>query len=208
MDEDGPLAGEGNPYCETKIGSERAVMALNAPPNFGVIVIRPGDVYGAGSLPWIVRPLDMLGKRRLFLPDGGRGVINHVYVDNLVDGIFLAIDARAHGKTYNITDGTATSFREFFGRVAARAGLEPPRFLPTGVMKAGARMVELLREWGITDDEASVDTVRYLTRPHAYSIERARRELGYEPRIDLEAGLARTQSFIDAQVVRMGGRRP
>src|SRR5206468_3894419 len=90
VDESGPMRGEGNPYCETKIESERAVLSLDS-RDFGVAVIRPGDVYGPGSVPWIARPLAMMQKGRFFLPDGGRGVINPVYVDNLVDGIFLAM---------------------------------------------------------------------------------------------------------------------
>ena len=42
--ETGPLRGDANPYCITKIESERALLPLNDPPAFGVIVIRPGDV--------------------------------------------------------------------------------------------------------------------------------------------------------------------
>lgn len=194
--EEGPLVGEGNPYCQTKIESELAVRALSR-GEFGVIVIRPGDVYGPGSVPWVARPLEMMRKGRLLLPMGGRGVINHVYVDNLVDGIFMAIDAGAHGQTFNISDGEATAYGDYFGMLAARAGLRGPRNLPTPVMLAGARAIELLRARGLTRDEASVDTVRYLSRRNTYGIDTARRVLGYAPTIKLDEGLALTQPFID-----------
>jgi nucleoside-diphosphate-sugar epimerase len=200
--ESGPLRGEGNPYCQTKIESEAAVLALNAPPSFGVIVIRPGDVYGPGSIPWVARPLRMLERRRLFLPMRGAGLINHVYVDNLVDGIFLAIDARAYGKAFNVTDGDATSYQDFFSRLAARAGLRPPRALPAALMMGGAAVIGRLRDLGLTKDEASVDTVRYLMRKNRYSIANARADLGYVPRVALEDGLALTQPFIDETVAR------
>ncbi|WP_354666143.1 NAD-dependent epimerase/dehydratase family protein [Nostoc sp. GT001] len=38
--ESGPLSGENNPYCQTKIEAETAVLELNHPPDFGIIVIR------------------------------------------------------------------------------------------------------------------------------------------------------------------------
>jgi len=46
--EDGPLAGEGNPYCETKIESERVARAFREPGNLDVVALRLGDVYGPG----------------------------------------------------------------------------------------------------------------------------------------------------------------
>jgi nucleoside-diphosphate-sugar epimerase len=195
--EDGPLRGEGNPYCQTKIESEQAVLALHDPQRFGVIVIRPGDVYGPGSVPWIARPIQMLRKRRMLLPMGGRGLINHVYVDNLVDGILAALAARAYGETFNISDGSAVTYADFFGRLAAAAKVPGPRVVPTPVMQLLTRIVQALAARGLTSDEASPDTVRYLCRPHVYSIDRARRVLGYCPRIDLAHGLALTQPYID-----------
>lgn len=195
--ESGPLRGEGNPYCQTKIESEAAVLGLADAQRFGVIVIRPGDVYGAGSIPWIARPLQMMRKGRLIVPTGG--VINHVYIDNLVDGIFLALERRAHGEIFNVTDGVGTSCERFFSLLAARAGLKSPRTLPAPLVRGAASVVSALRACGLTNDEASADTVRYLTRRHVYSIDKARRELGYSPRVSLEAGLALTQPFLDAQ---------
>ena len=47
-----------------------------------------------------------------------------------------------------------------------------------------------------------MDTVRYLSRRHAYSIEKAERVLGYSPHVNLDEGLARTQAFIDALGVK------
>lgn len=48
--ESGPLSGENNPYCQTKIEAETELLPLNSPPDFGVIIIRAGDVYGLGVL--------------------------------------------------------------------------------------------------------------------------------------------------------------
>jgi nucleoside-diphosphate-sugar epimerase len=134
------------------------------------------------------------------VPKGG--VINHVYVDNLVDGIFLALERRAHGEVFNVTDGVATPFEHFFSLLASRAALKPPRTAPAALVRGAASLISALRRRGLTDNEASADTVRYLMRRHAYSIDKARRMLGYSPRVDLDAGLGLTQAYID-EVVRV-----
>ena len=61
ISEDGPLDGQGNVYNDSKLASERVAMSFNDPEHgFGVIVIRPGDVYGPGSIPWVIRPIELL----------------------------------------------------------------------------------------------------------------------------------------------------
>ena len=199
--EAGPLRGEGNLYCQTKIDSERAVLALDSPA-MGVIVIRPGDVYGPGSVPWIARPLAMLQKRQLLLPNFGRGVINHVYVDNLVDGILLALEAGAYGEAINIADGIAISYADYFGQLARRARLPGPIPVPTPVMNGLVKIMAGLHRLGLSAEEVGPDTVRSLLRPHVYSIAKARKLLGYEPRVALAEGLARSQSFIESSLAR------
>lgn len=204
--EEGPLRSEGNLYCQTKIDSERVVLALDG-PGFRVIVIRPGDVYGPGSVPWIARPLAMLKKRRLVLPGYGRGVINHVYVDNVVDGILLALTHGAHGEVFNITDGVAISCADYFSQLARRARLPGPIPLPTPLMRGLVGVMAGLHRLGLSAEEVGPDTVRSLLRPYPYSIDKARRVLGYSPRVGLDEGLALSQRFIDEQLAQLRHRK-
>jgi len=194
--EDGPLRGEENPYCQTKIEAEQAVRELGN-DRFGVILIRPGDVYGPGCVTWISRPLISLRKRQLVLPGHGSGKINHVYVDNLIDGILLAIEAEAYGEAFNITDGVAAKFRDFYGRLADTARFPRPFSAPTALTRILVRGVARLRAWGLTDNDASFETLRMLLRPNAYSIEKARRRLGYAPRVSLDQGFELTRPYIE-----------
>ena len=124
--EDAPLTNEDNPYCQTKIEAEEAILELNSPPDFGAIVIRAGDVYGPGCIPWIVRPLHLMGQKLFAYVNDGQGVINHVYVDNLVDAIFLSIEKEAYGEIFNVTDGQKTSWKEYFLLLAEIGDLPAP----------------------------------------------------------------------------------
>ncbi|GAA6619334.1 NAD-dependent epimerase/dehydratase family protein [Scytonema sp. NUACC26] len=194
--EDGPLCGENNPYCETKIEAEKALLELNEPENFGVIVIRPGDVYGPGSIPWIVRPLLMMRQRLFAYANDGRGVINHVYIDNLIDAIFLAIQKETYGEIFNVTDGEETSWKDYFTQLADVAGLPAPFSLPKDELKLFLKLRYQGQKLFRKQADILPEAVDFMTRPHAYSIDKAQKLLSYKPIINLEEGMRRTQEWL------------
>lgn len=187
--EDGPVDGQGNVYNDTKLASERVALSFNDPQRLGVIVIRPGDVYGRGSLPWVTRPVQMLRRGVFMLPGRGSGVINHVHVDNLIDGVTLAVEHDAIGEAFNISDGVATRCDAFFATHARLAGVRRVPALPTWAVML---LMRLSQPWwrirGQTPP-ASPTALRFLLRRHRYSIAKAQARLGYQPRIDLEQGM-------------------
>jgi len=185
--EAGPADGANNPYCITKIASEQAVLDLHDPGTFEVFVIRPGDVYGPGSVPWVLRPLEAmrLGLWATILPDGGgpSPLINHVHVDNLIDGIAVILASGRSGEAFVVADGERTTTAEYFGYLLAMLGLpEAPTVTASEAVAAGI------------DPEA----VRYLLRRGTYSID-AVRSLGYEPAVELDEGMARVQAWLATQ---------
>jgi nucleoside-diphosphate-sugar epimerase len=192
--EDGPLRGEGNPYCETKIESERAAMELHRSGGMEVVVVRPGDVYGPGSIPWIVRPMELM-RRHLFMLPSGAGVINHVFIDNLVDAVLLAAERPVGGEVFNVTDGIATPCARFFRYHTDILGKRPPRAMPTTLLRGFGRVVgRAYRTVGKRPPmlPAAVD---YLMRPHAYAIGKARAMLGYAPRVPLDEGMDQVRAW-------------
>lgn len=193
--EDGPLRGEGNPYCETKIESERVVQAQHAPGVFDVSVIRPGDVYGPGSIPWVVRPFELLRAGIFVVPDGGRGIVNHVYVDNLVDALFLVIERDA-SSVYTISDGIGATCLEYFGPIAQAAGRRGVRTAPARLLRGTFRVIQTAATLVGREAPAAPSAVDYLMRPHAYSIDKARRELSFAPAIDFAAGMGRVRAWL------------
>jgi nucleoside-diphosphate-sugar epimerase len=187
--ESGPLRGENNSYCQTKIESEQELLRLNTPPNFGVIIIRPGYVYGPGSNPWVVRPLSLMRQKQFFLPNAGRGMMNHVYIDNLIDGISLAIEQEAYGEAFNITDGQETSWKEYVTRLATAADLPMPLSLPAPLIKFLIELRCLKRKSSGIQPDILPGSINFLTSTSAYSIAKAQSQLGYVPKIKLEEGM-------------------
>jgi nucleoside-diphosphate-sugar epimerase len=193
--EEGPLRGEGNPYCETKIESEVVVRAQHEPGAFEVTVIRPGDVYGPGSIPWVVRPFDLIKAGLFILPSGGRGMVNHVYVDNLIDAVFLAVERDASG-VYTVTDGVAATCLAYFRPIAEAAGRPRIRTAPAGLLRATFSAVQVAARLVGREPPAAPSAVDYLMRPHAYSIEKVRRELGYVPAVGFGEGMRRVREWL------------
>ncbi|MDH6083549.1 NAD-dependent epimerase/dehydratase family protein [Umezakia ovalisporum] len=194
--EAGTLSGENNPYCQTKIEAETELLPLNSPPDFGVIIIRAGDVYGPGSIPWVVRPILMMRQKLFAYANDGQGVMNHVYVDNLIDAVFLAIEKERYGEIFNITDGEKTSWKEYFIRLAAMAGLAAPMSLPKDEMKLFLKLRAQGQKLFRKKADILPESVDFMSRPHAYSIVKAQNLLDYKPKIDLEHGLRITQEWL------------
>ena len=186
--EAGPFSGDNNPYCQTKIEAEKELLKLNS-PDFGVIIIRPADVYGPGSNAWVIRPLSLMRKRKFFLANGGTGMMNHVYIDNLIDAIFLTIQKQTFGEAFNITDGQETSWKEYATRLAKVANLPKPFSLPASTIKFLIRLQRFQEKMLGQQPEILPESIDFLTRRYAYSIEKARNKLGYTPKVSLDEGM-------------------
>lgn len=198
-----PPRPNGVPYVDTKVAGEQIVLGAHAAGELSCTVIRPGDVYGPGSRPWTILPVEELLRRRFILPAMGRGIFSPVYIDNVVDGIVLAAASDAAvGHVFNVSDGRGVECREFFGHYGRMTGRRVPvaptalaRLLASGAAAAaGARGRET---------EVNAASVDLLARTGTYSIDKARRVLGYEPAVDLAEGMRRTERWL-----RESGRLP
>lgn len=197
VDESWPLIVNGNSYTDTKITGEHTLLAAHASGEIDCTIIRPGDVYGPASRAWIVVPIEMMKSRQFLLPDRGRGVFSPVHIDDLVDGIVLAAGLSAGaGQVFNLTSGQGVSCAEFFGhhwRWLGKRGAIPT--LPTSVAiriaEAGAALARLTSR----STELGRGSIGLLSRPGTYSIEKARRLLGYTPRVDLATGMRRSETW-------------
>jgi nucleoside-diphosphate-sugar epimerase len=163
----------GIPYIDTKGAAE--TLALRR----GATVIRPGDVYGPGSVPWVIRPLEMMRAGRFFLPSPGDGIITPVHVDDLVEAIVRALGAPT-GRAYTVWDGEPVTARTYFGLL----GGVPVRTLPAPLLRAAASTLGV-----------GPAAVTFVTRRAAFPNTRAREELGWEPRVSLPDGMERTRAW-------------
>ncbi|BAY63008.1 NAD-dependent epimerase/dehydratase [Calothrix brevissima NIES-22] len=197
VSESEPLADETNPYCKTKIEAEQALLPLNNPADFGVIIIRAGDVYGPGCIPWVVRPVHFMRQKLFAYASDEHGIINHVYVDNLIDAIFLAVEKESYGEIFNITDGAQTSWKEYFTRLAEISGSPAPMSLGKEEIKLFLKLRVQGQKLFRKKADILPESIDFMTRPYACSIAKAQDLLSYSPKIGLEAGLGITKEWLE-----------
>ena len=191
-----PVRATGVPYVDTKVASEQAVLAAHASGEIPCTIIRPGDVYGPGSYFWTVTPVREVKRGRIVLPAMGKGHVTPVYVDDLVEGTMLAAARpEGEGQVFTLTGGAGVETRDYFGRYARMVGKDRVPVAPTPVVVALAATLGRFTGGG----EVTPDAIRYLARTGTYSIEKARSMLGYEPAVDLDEGMRRSEQWLRAE---------
>lgn len=200
VDERHPVRTDGNPYVDTKVASEQVVLQAHAAGEVECTVVRPGDVYGPGSRPWTLLPLEIIRSNRFVLPAMGKGIFSPVYVDDLVTGLTLAAERpEATGQVFTIAGASGVTSKQFFGHYYRMLGKRGPLSLPTSLAVVGAQATGAIERLRGNRTEINAASMRYLARPGGYSIEKARRLLGYEPAVDLDEGMRRTEAWLREQ---------
>lgn len=194
--EEDPLCTNGNSYVDTKIACEHIVLAAHASGSINCTILRPTDVYGPRSKPWVMLPIEMMRARTFLLPAHGLGVFSPVYIDDLVDGVLHATAIReARGQIFNIGGGEQVSCEQFFSYHAAMIGLGRPRSIGSAPALLLARAVGGIGRLLGSDTELGKGTVAMLSRKSGYCIEKAGRILGYQPQVELVEGMRRTEDW-------------
>jgi nucleoside-diphosphate-sugar epimerase len=179
-------------YTRTKAEAEILLNHHAQQHAFPAVILRPGFIYGPGdrhALPRIIAKINA-GKMK-FLGRGDR-VLNNTYVDNLVDAILLAIERPdVVGETFNIRDERLVTREEFINTVADYLGRPHPRHVPERVARLLVRPIEgWARLRGATDPPLLTGAqIKFMTLNLDFSIAKAKRMLGYQPRVDFRDGI-------------------
>lgn len=197
-----PLVCCGNLYADSKIIAEKLLFSssINKPIDGPkMTVLRAGAVYGPGSRIWVVKLIEDAKKGQLFLPGGGNFFVSYVYIDNLIDAVVAAARVDSPSGAYDILDGR-TSYREFVEPFAGFVG-GSPRFLPMWVVRFAATFLDLFLWLGgksVRNTRVSRAMVRAMSakRRRYATADKARRELGWNPRVDIVEGMRRTEAWL------------
>lgn len=194
--EEHPLRPNGNTYVDTKIASEHIVLASHAQGLIDCTIVRPGDVYGPGSQPWVVTPIEMMKAGKFLLPAHGQGIFSPVYIDDMIEGVVLTTTRKeGRGQIFTIGGGVEVTCKEFFSYHADMAGCSAPRTMGLVPARILAATVGSVTRFFGGQSELGRGTMDMLSRKAGYSIEKAGRLLGYEPQVDLDEGMRRSKEW-------------
>jgi dihydroflavonol-4-reductase len=175
-------------YKQSKFLAEREVKRLVADAEIPVVIVQPTAPFGPGD----IKPTPT-GR---FVVEAGAGRmpayvntgLNVVHVDDVAKGHLLAYEKGAVGESY-ILGGENRTLQWILATVAELTGQRPPRIrLPHWLLTPIAYAWEgITRFRGSGEPMMTVDSVRMSRKLMYFSIEKARRELGYSPRPAVEA---------------------
>jgi nucleoside-diphosphate-sugar epimerase len=180
---------------------EGEVRARRAARELGLelVIVRPAIVYGPGDAPGLLE--EMAGRMRAgtFRVVGvGDNVLHHVHVDDVVEGIWLAaVRAEAAGDHFILAGPETTTLAALSELVARSIGRSlPARHVPSVLARALATVVDVAANRGLafTSGEAPINHAKLddTTLPICFDVTRAKRRLGFLPRVGYAEGVART----------------
>ena len=180
-------------YTRSKVEAEALALRYGTEHHLPITVVRPGFIYGERDRTVLPKLFHSLRMKRFAYFGSGEQALNCIYVKNLVHALFLAAESpTALGEVFNVTDGARVSKRQFIGRVAELAGLQPPtRRIPLRLARILANVLERVALFRGSSKPPLVNKARYkfLGLNLDYSIEKAKLRLGYSPPYTTEAGL-------------------
>ena len=193
-DEDAPLR-PGDVYQRTKVEGERLARDAAERCGIDVTIARPTGIYGPGDR----RLLKLFRNTVRRFPTLGRGEIYYhlTYIDDLVAGLRLCGEhPAAANRTYILAGGDVTTLNELTTLIAASAGVKPQRLhLPAWPFWiAGAICEAICVPLGV-EPPIYRRRVDFFTKSRAFDIARARREIGYAPKVGLKEGIDRTLTW-------------
>lgn len=174
-------------YEQTKYEAHQVAKRLIADGLPGVLV-QPGGVYGPKDHSAIGQQMKQFLAGRMPLMAFPETGFNMVYVEDVADGVLLALEKGEIGESY-VLGGQITTMRELIETLARVAGRKPPRAtIPTPLIKAATPIGPLVGKLmgqgpNLRELISSADDVTFWAKH-----DKAIAELGYSPR-GLEQGL-------------------
>jgi dihydroflavonol-4-reductase len=183
----------GDPYQRTKCEAEVLALAFARDRGIPVTVARPTAIYGPGDQR-LLKMFRMIANGTFVMLGRGDVYYHMVYIDDLVEGLrLLAHHPAAPGEVFILGGERYYTLKTIGGLVAEYLEVPPPRLhLPAWPVQMVGTLCEKICVPLRIEPPIYRRRVDFFTKSRAFSIEKARRMLGYQPKISLEAGLRLT----------------
>jgi nucleoside-diphosphate-sugar epimerase len=191
-DETSPIA-PADYYQQTKYEGELELRKLDGTA-LEYTILRPTAIYGPGDPGRFQMIYRRVRKGTFPMFGSGRTYYHPVYVDNLVDAFVLAMPpGKGAGRAYLIGDAEFFPIQELVARAGRAIGVavKIPHFPIWPLIVAGHVCEKLCKPFGI-EPPIFPRRVDWFRQVRAFRIDRARSELGYQPRVGIDEGLKRT----------------
>lgn len=191
-DENAPIA-PSDIYQETKAEADAMAREFGRTHGIEVAIVRPGAIYGPGETR-LLKVFRGVARGRYAVVGSGKPHYHLVYIHDLVDGFLLALDRpEAAGETFIIAGPRSLSQDDLAREVAqATGGSVWPFHIPAWPIQRLGDLVEAICVPLRIEPPIHRRRVDFWVKNRSFSIEKARRLLGYDPKVDVTEGIRRT----------------
>ncbi len=189
-----------HPYGRSKLEAEREVLRMVRERGLPAVIVRFSMVYGPGDWRDILRLTRMAQKNRLPRVGNRSKLTPLIHVEDAVQGLMKALDHGRVGETYLLTNPESMPFDRMREVIQEALGRTPRAlWLPELAVLTGASLVEAV--WGLLGKAPPVTrkNIESTLADRVFSVDKARRELGFAPRKDPKEGLRDTVAWYREQ---------
>lgn len=183
----------GQAYPDSKIAAE----ALVSKCDLTHVIVRPASTYGPRGGAWTVGPIRQIKAGRLVLLGDDRGLVTPGYIDNVIDGLLLALGhPAARGETFNLCDDQAVTYRQFYLAYASMVGRDRLPAVPGWLALLARSAPASLARYVFRRPAVGPWSLHFRRNPSQFSVAKAKRVLGYAPAVDFHEGMRRTEAWL------------
>ncbi|MBM9538208.1 NAD-dependent epimerase/dehydratase family protein [Desulfobulbus alkaliphilus] len=187
-------------YQRTKYEAEPLVLEYHR-KGMPAVILRPAAIYGPGDPERFFMIFKRVRKGFFPMFGSGKTLYHPLYIDNLVDVMLLAMEpGKGDGEAYLIADEEYVEIETLVKKIAQALGVtvKMPHFPVLPLVIAGHICEKVCKPFKIAPPifPRRVDWYR---QNRAFSIEKAKRDLGYRPLVGLDEGLKRTGEWYRAE---------
>jgi nucleoside-diphosphate-sugar epimerase len=197
--EDAPF-NPGDVYQETKLAAEQLAREFGSSNDLDVVVARPIGIYGPGDRRFLTM-FRGLARGRFPMIGDGTPFYHLTFIDDLVEGFRLCGTVpAAKGRTYILAGPRYTTLEQLVQMVAKELGVAPPRaHLPVWPFWTAGLLCEMVCVPLRVEPPIFRRRVDFYTKSRAFDTTRARKEIGFNPKVDLEEGIRRTARWYKSE---------
>jgi nucleoside-diphosphate-sugar epimerase len=190
----------GDLYQETKLIAEQRVWDFYRETGLPITVIRPISLYGPGDLR-MLKLFRMIQKGRFVIVGNGDVFFHPAYIDDVVRGFLLCLNnEKAIGEVFILGGDEYLTLNELCEAIATELNVNPPTLkVPLAPVLGLATLFEQICEPLGIEPPLHRRRVSFFQNNRAFSIDKAKRILGYEPQVSLKEGIRQTIQWYKQQ---------
>ncbi len=181
-------------YSKSKVMAESAIREISKDTGLNHIILRPTGVMGEGDTYTAMELIEAINNREVpVLPGDGERHLMYTHIDDVIEAFALAVTSNAAlNNTIIICPDAPMKYKDLINFLGEKLGVKiPTRRVPTSVAKLGIGLLSPIKNRRKNTFLWHMQTIQSMDEDRWYSNAKAKRLLGWVPKVTMEEGISR-----------------